>query len=206
MCWGPGRVCVSRGGWGCVSVLVYVFRCAQVCVCVFVRVWVRIACIITFAKMIANCICNSDIFVWTTCSEWRCLYCLSFVHLMKIEHSCQSSGSYLISQYLHFSATLNPHSRFFFSQITPFLFPLSASRAPLCVNFLGGVYVPLYVWQCSTWLAFSFCLVVVIIFSNAVILKSCRDVILPCTTPVLKVVVTLFSLFGASLTVVPYAS
>jgi len=34
-------------------------------------------------------------------------------------------------------------------------------------------------------------------------LKSCGDVILPCATPVMKVIVTLSSSFGASLTVVP---
>ena len=34
-------------------------------------------------------------------------------------------------------------------------------------------------------------------------LKSCGDVILPCATPVLKVVVALSSSFGASLTVAP---
>jgi len=34
-------------------------------------------------------------------------------------------------------------------------------------------------------------------------LKSCGDVILPCTTPVMKVIVALSSSFGASLTVAP---
>jgi len=34
-------------------------------------------------------------------------------------------------------------------------------------------------------------------------LKSCGDVLLPCATPVLKVIVALTSLFGASLTVAP---
>ena len=59
---------------------------------------------------------------------------------------------------------------------------------------------------CSPWLIItSFYLVIVSMRSKALIkmLKSCGDVILPCATPVLMVIVALTLLFGASLTVAP---